>query len=69
MERNQHELCPIMNCVRCGDDITGEFFAGVDGSICARCLKKIYIYHALRSKGLLSTMHQRTVSGDKGVGS
>lgn len=48
-----------MNCVRCGDDIADEFFAGVDGPLCPRCLKKIYAYRALRSRGLLSTTHNK----------
>lgn len=40
-------------CANCAHEITGEFFPGTSGLICADCLRQNYVYYALRSLGLL----------------
>ena len=36
-------------CINCNGKIEGEYFDGVNGKICIRCLKELCVYHGLKS--------------------
>ena len=40
-------------CIRCCKEITTEYFEGVNGLLCEKCLKDLFIYYALKSYGLI----------------
>ena len=40
-------------CVKCNGKIESEYFDGVSGKICVHCLKELFVYHGLKSLGLI----------------
>lgn len=45
-----------MKCIFCKDcekEISGEYFNGVNGCICAECLKKGGVYYTLKKNGFI----------------
>lgn len=42
-------------CKECEKKINGEYFDGVNGHICAECLKKGGVYYALKKDGFIKS--------------
>ena len=40
-------------CIKCNGKIEGEYFDGASGKICVRCLKELFVYHGLKSLGMI----------------
>lgn len=40
-------------CIKCKGKIESEYFDGVNGKICIHCLKDLFIYHGLKSLGMI----------------
>jgi hypothetical protein len=52
--RNYAELLKNQNsCITCKQEINSEYFEGVNGRICAKCLKEGGAYYALKSENLI----------------
>lgn len=45
----------MSKCIMCENTIQTEYFEGVSGHICKKCLKEMFVYYALRSMNLLKT--------------
>lgn len=43
-------------CIKCNGKIEGEYFDGVNGKICIHCLKDLFVYHGLKSLGLIKEL-------------
>lgn len=53
---NDFEQKTLTNrCIICHGKIEGEYFDGVNGKICIHCLKELFVYHGLKSLGLIKT--------------
>lgn len=50
------------NCVRCGHPVLGNFFKGISGMLCEKCLKDMQVYSTLRGMGLIQSTEE--VSSD-----
>lgn len=46
----------IDRCIKCKEEIKGEYFDGVNGKICINCIKDLYIYHNLKSLGMIKSV-------------
>lgn len=52
----EQNCCP---CTRCSAPIKGEFFRSITGScFCKKCLKDMFVYHALRSLGMIQNTEE-----------
>lgn len=41
-------------CIRCKNEINGEFFRGENGEICADCLRYLAVYNVLKQYDLIA---------------
>lgn len=46
----------IKQCIKCGHTIKDEFFEGVSGPLCKKCLKDLMVYNTLKSMGFVKEM-------------
>lgn len=54
--RNYAERLKNQNyCKDCEKELSGEYFNGVNGRICAECLKRSGVYYALKKDGFVKT--------------
>ena len=47
-----------MKCIKCGKNIEKEYFEGVHGPLCKKCLLDLMVYHALSSMGMVKTLER-----------
>lgn len=45
-----------MKCKICNKEITNEYFEGVNGAVCADCLKRMMTYYALKKFDLIKNI-------------
>lgn len=45
-------------CIKCECEIKDEYFEGINGKICVNCIKRMFIYYALKSMGFIKTVRE-----------
>lgn len=52
----------IKQCIKCGYTIKDEFFEGVSGPLCKKCLKDLMVYNTLKSMGFVKEMKKEVAA-------